>query len=99
MATIRIEQRGEDSYRVEVSEGSSRTTHDVQVTPDDLRRYGGDAGAENLLRASFEFLLEREPKEAILDRFDLPVIERYFPDYPRTIGERLGEAGESGAGS
>ena len=31
------------------------------------------------------FLLEREPKESILGSFELPVIERYFPDYPTAI--------------
>lgn len=98
MATIRIEPRGEDRYRVEVSEGPSRTTHDVGVTAEDIRRYGAGADAESLLRASFEFLLEREPKESILGSFDLPVIERYFPEYPRSIEARLGEApGEEGS--
>ena len=36
------------------------------------------------------FLLEREPKESILSRFDLPIISRYFPEYEEEIGERLG---------
>ena len=43
------------------------------------------ATPEELLEASFKFLLEREPKEAILTKFELPVIERYFPDYPGVI--------------
>lgn len=45
--------------------------------------------AERLLEASFRFLLEREPKEAILRTFELPVIERYFPEYPQEILGRL----------
>ena len=47
---------------------------------------------EALIEASFHFLLAREPKESILGRFDLPVIERYFPEYPREIGARLSGA-------
>ena len=39
----------------------------------------------DLVRRSFVFLLEREPKESILRSFDLPVIGRYFPDYEREI--------------
>ena len=39
----------------------------------------------DLVRRSFAFLLEREPKESILRSFDLPEIGRYFPDYERTI--------------
>ena len=42
------------------------------------------------LAASFRFLLAREPKESILSRFELPVIERYFPEYPEEIRGRLG---------
>jgi hypothetical protein len=89
MAEISVTKLGDETYRVEVSEGGSRTTHEVTATSGDVERYGGGAAAEKLLEASFEFLLEREPKEAILRRFDLPVIERYFGDYPRVISNYL----------
>ena len=36
------------------------------------------------------FLLERESKESILRRFELPAIERYFPDYPTRIAAMIG---------
>jgi len=36
---------------------------------------------EDLVARSFDFLLEREPPGSILNRFDLSVIQRYFPDY------------------
>ena len=36
---------------------------------------------EELVKESFEFLLEREPKEAILKRFNLILIQHYFPEY------------------
>ena len=42
-----------------------------------------------MLIESFEFLPEREPKEAILSRFELPVIGHYFPEYPAEIRRRL----------
>jgi hypothetical protein len=38
---------------------------------------------------SFEFLLDREPNTSILRTFDLPVIQRYFPEYERTIRTML----------
>lgn len=61
-----------------------RTQHTVTVTKTDLRRWGrGDV--EDLVRRSFDFLLEREPPSSILSRFELPVIERYFPEYDRLI--------------
>ena len=39
----------------------------------------------DLVRRSFAFLLEREPKESILRTFELSVIGRYFPEYEREI--------------
>jgi hypothetical protein len=70
---------------VEVSEGSSKTRHRVHLTPADLERWGHGERPEDLVRRSFEFLLEREPKESILREFDLSVIQRYFPEYDRVI--------------
>ena len=63
--------------------------HSVTATAEHLCRYGGEEHPERLLEASFEFLLEREPKESILRSFELPVIERYFPEYTRDIKTRL----------
>ncbi len=91
MAEIQVTKIDETSYRVEVREGSSRTVHEVTARPSDVRRYGGGVEAEQLLRVSFEFLLEREPKESILRTFDLPVIERYFPEYPKVIRGRTSQ--------
>jgi len=91
MATITVERTGDTTYRVTIEEGPSRSVHDVNATADHVQRYAPGASPERLVEASFEFLLEREPKESILPRFDLPVIERYFPDYPRAIRHRARE--------
>lgn len=89
MAEIDVRREGND-YRVEVREGSSRSVHRVSVSSEAFRRYAGGKGTpEELVRASFRFLLEREPKESILPRFDLPVIARYFPEYEREIPKHL----------
>lgn len=88
-AKISVVRTSDAMYRVTVQEGGSRTIHDVTVTDQHVARYAPGATAERLLEASFEFLLEREPKEAILTRFELPMIERYFPEYGRTIASRV----------
>ncbi len=89
MSTITVTQANDAVYRVTVVEGTSQSVHEVTVTPADVDRFAAGESAERLVEASFEFLLDREPKESILSRFDLPVIERYFPDYPRRIREAL----------
>jgi hypothetical protein len=77
------------TYRVTVSDADGSTTHLVGADPGDIEHFGAGVPAEELIEASFRFLLDREPKEAILGRFDLPVIARYFPDYPNRIQEYL----------
>jgi len=90
--TISVRPRSGPLYEVTVEEDDSRTTHDVTVSTEHIARYAPGASAEDLLRVSFEFLLERESKESILRAFALPVIERYFPEYPREIRGRLSSA-------
>ena len=82
---ISVESSGSELYRVVVREERGTTTHAVTVKAEDVARYAPGVTPERLLQASFEFLLEREPASAILSRFALPVIERYFPEYPDVI--------------
>ena len=85
MTTIRVTHRSGAIYNVTVEDGRGTSAHEVTVWPSDVARYAPDATPEELLDASFRFLLERESKEAILGRFELPIIKRYFPDYPAQI--------------
>ena len=78
-----------DEYRVTVTEATGTTTHVVTARSSDVSRFGGAVTAESLVEASFRFLLDREPKESILSQFDLPVIARYFPEYPDRIADYL----------
>jgi hypothetical protein len=87
--TIRVESSSANRYQVTV-EGASTTVHSVTVTPEYLQKLtGGGTSAEALIEKSFEFLLERESNASILRAFELPVIQRYFPEYERTIAAAL----------
>ena len=44
---------------------------------------------DRLVHETFAFLLDREPRSSILTRFDLPVVQRYFPEYPAEMRRRL----------
>jgi len=89
-AKIEVEKIDKSKFRVRVIESGSETTHDVTVNPDDYKRLAdGKIEPEELVRRSFEFLLERESKESILSRFDLSLISRYFPEYEQEIKRRL----------
>ena len=81
-----------EGWVCDVTVGNGGTTrHQVRVSRSDLARLApGASDPEDLVRASFGFLLEREPKESILATFDLTVIGRYYPDFEHEITRRQG---------
>ena len=86
---MQVAKINETTFKVTV-EGRTTTTHTVTVSLDYYKKLtGGRATADELVEKSFEFLLERESNTSILSTFDLPVIQRYFPEYKRTITAAL----------
>jgi hypothetical protein len=88
---IQVEAKDKEKFKVTV-EGEKGGSGSFEVTvSDDYHRKltGGSHSKEELVRASFAFLLEREPAGSILSSFELPVISRYFPEYERKIKEYL----------
>jgi hypothetical protein len=86
---ITIEKMNETTFKVTVADQTT-TTHTVTAAPDYWQKITeGAVSAEKLVKKSFEFLLEREPNTSILGTFDLPVIQRYFPEYENTIRTML----------
>ena len=79
--SIDVTHEDGSTFRVVVSDDDGTSTHMVTVMPSDVARYAPGSTPEQLLERAFAFLLAREPKEAILGRFELPVIERYFPEF------------------
>jgi hypothetical protein len=86
---ITIETADQSTFTVTVAD-STTTTHVVTVSPGYWRKLtGGRVRPDQLVEESFKFLLAREPNTSILRTFDLPAIQRYFPDYERTIRSLL----------
>ncbi|MGZ3586868.1 MAG: hypothetical protein ACXVAE_05385 [Candidatus Limnocylindrales bacterium] len=76
---------------VTVRDGGTTSRHSVTVSTEVLKRLApGSTTPQDLVRRSFEFLLEREPKESILASFDLLLIGRYFPEYEEEIRSQAG---------
>jgi hypothetical protein len=91
---IELAPGGKGRYTVTVHSTGRTTVHHVAVSPrllEDLALEPGDEA--RLVRASFEFLLEREPSSSILGTFDLDVIGRFFPEYTETMRSRMGFRG------
>jgi hypothetical protein len=82
-----------DGWACEVTVGDdpAATLHSVRVDHSVLGELAPPGTSpEELVRASFEFLLEREPREAIMRRFELPIIGRFFSGYADSVRGRLG---------
>ena len=71
--------------------------HPTTAAAADLRRLAPASSPERCIEAAFRFLLDHEPKGAILRRFDLSVIARYFPEFERELPRRLAEPSATGA--
>jgi hypothetical protein len=85
MADIQIVEIDSSTYQVTVT-AQNTTTHTVIVQVDyALKLTSGRISNTELLKKSFEFLLQRESNTSILRSFDLSVISRYFPEYEREI--------------
>jgi hypothetical protein len=81
---IEVRRTGEGDpleFEVIVREGRGETRHRVTMARETCDRLtAGKQTAERCVEAAFRFLLDREPKESILGRFDVTVISRYFPE-------------------
>jgi hypothetical protein len=80
--------------RVRVSDEGGTSAYDVGIDEHgpllpSILPYPGFSDMDRLVRETFVFLLEREPRTAILSAFDLSVVTRYFPEYPSVIRLRL----------
>ena len=80
--------------RVRVSDEGGTSEYDVGIGAlgsflPSILPYPGFDDTDRLVRETFTFLLEREPRTAILPRFDLSDVSRYFPEYPSAIRVRL----------
>lgn len=90
LPTVLVARQSDGNFAVRVRNGKAETSHVVSV-PSGLEADLGLEGTvgEALVRASFAFLLDREPASSILPKFSLDVISRYFPEYRREIHNYL----------
>ena len=91
----RVETPGSLEFEAIVRDTKSETRHRVTMARETCERLtGGKFSPEQCVEAAFAFLLEREPKESILRRFDLTVISRYFPEFEREFARYVQQLGK-----
>jgi len=93
---IKVERTGEGDpleFEVMVSVGTGETRHHITMARDTCKRLTmGMHTPEHCIKAAFKFLLDREPKESIVRRFDITVISRYFPEFERELPRYLSQS-------
>lgn len=85
--TVTQQNTNGKEWQFEVTVTSDSITHHI-VTLD--KNYWSKltneaAPPEELIRQSFKFLLTKESNESILRKFNLKVIQTYFPEYESEI--------------
>jgi len=95
MPTVHVKQETDNQtgwqFQVELIDDAG-DLHDYDVTLS-WRDYDhwcrGQVQPSRVIEAAFEFLLEREPPDAIMRKFDCAVIRRYFSDVDRELPKLL----------
>jgi len=94
MATIEIgtETEGNNHWAYEVTVRDDGRLYHYHVTLSwsdyDLWSHGRVA-PERVVRAAFDFLLEKEPPSSILAKFDCALIRRFFPEVDRELPGKI----------
>jgi hypothetical protein len=79
------------TFDVVVHEHGEETRHQVTLAAADHARLAPGQPPERCIEAAFRFLLDREPAQAILGRFDLLLISKYFPEFERELARYLAD--------
>lgn len=83
---IEVNRKTQQEFTVIVEEGGARTAHTVTLDDNYYQALTQSLiTKEELIRKSFEFLLRRESKESVLSKFNLKVINKYFPEFEKEI--------------
>ena len=78
---VLINNLSKDKFEILVN-NKQKTIHQVYLSDEvHLDFTNNKISKEELIKFSFEFLLERESNTSILSSFKLNIISKYFPEY------------------
>lgn len=74
-------------YRVVITpDENPHSTHEVTLSEEYWQKLtGGKMSGQDLIEATFEFLLQRESNDAIMQKFDLQQISEFWPEFENEI--------------
>lgn len=75
---------------VQISEGSRLLSYVVTVPQEVVDELDlGETETVDIVRATINFLLERDPPTAIMKEFSIDVVPRFFPEFYEELTARL----------
>ncbi len=78
------------SYQVRVFDQGKAHHYEVTLSWADYDLWShGRVAPEKVVKAAFEFLLDREPPSDIFDKFDCSLIRRYFPEVDQELARMV----------
>jgi len=89
---IKVKQTREDpswSFEVIVKENEAQTQHLVSMSKDFYKSLNTEKKPWEVIQETFLFLLDHEPKEAILSEFDITLVSHYFPKFKKVLIKKL----------
>ena len=83
---ISVKKLNEFEFLVVINDDDSFTEHVITVDDSSYQLLADKMCSKELLvEKSIEFLLTKEPKESILEKFEIMLIANYVPEYPDEI--------------
>ncbi len=81
---ISVKPQNDEEFLVTVNENASVSDHVVTLDEEYYKKLSDDS-PEEFIKKCFEFLLEREPKEQIMQGFNIKEIQEFFPEFEKKI--------------
>lgn len=91
-STITVKPLDSDNgwrYKVFLEEDGERRIYDVSLCKKFYAKLDTKASQEEVVKQTFCFLLDNEPKESIFHSFEIKTVSRYFPKFVKTIKASL----------
>jgi hypothetical protein len=88
MSNIKISENKTNNgweFNITIEGQSSETNHIVTMSEGFYNSLNTQISPTEVVEKSFNFLLQREPKEQILSEFNITLISKYFPEYNEFI--------------
>lgn len=91
MAHIQVwkNNHSEWEFQVEIADEARLSKYRVRIDPEFYQNLETTISPHEVVRITFEYLLERENADGILKEFNVRQVSEYFEDYVATLKERL----------